>query len=243
MKKKILTILEVLLLLILIKLVATFVINEIFIKKYDNGTYDIKSIKILSFANFPESYIVHYNRGNVYYQNEQFTDAIEEYNKALEKHPTKKKECSIRINLALATLQALSGSDNSEENRNRNIEILKSARGILCEKNCAGENDNNGHSEEAEKLKADIDRMLKKLENEAQGGSDGEEDPEEEEENKKNNQNKTSKSNKNEIEKAEEELMKIQQQSLQERQEELTSNETRYAENSYEALFYEGKRW
>lgn len=242
MKKKILTILEVLLLLILIKLVATFVINEIFIKKYDNGNYDVKNIKILDFANFPESYIVYYNRGNIYYQNEQYKEAIEEYNKALENHPTKKKECSIRINLALATLQDLSGSDNSEENKNRNIEILKSARGILCEKNCAGEKDNNGHSEEAEKLKADIDKILKKLEEKEQGGDDGEES-EEGEEQEENKENKSNKGNKSEVEKAEEELMKIQQESLKERQEEITSNENMFGENSVEALFYEGKRW
>lgn len=240
MKKRILTIFEVLLLLILIKLIATFIINEIFIKKYDNSEFDINNLKILSFANFPESYIVHYNRGNIYYQRGQFKEAIEEYNKALEKHPPQRKECSIRINLALATLQSLSGSDNSEENRNRNIEILKSARGILCEKNCAGEKDNNGHSEEAEKLKADIDRMLKKLENEQQSGEEGEETEEGEEQakNKKNN-----KGNKSEVEKAEEELMKMQQEALKEREEKITSFETRYAENSTDALFYKGKRW
>ncbi len=69
MKKKILTIIEVLLLILLIKLVATFIINEIFIQNYNKGKYNTDNLKILSITNFPESYILHYNQGNTLYQN------------------------------------------------------------------------------------------------------------------------------------------------------------------------------
>lgn len=238
MKKKVLTFLEVLLLLILIKLVATFIINEIFIQNYNKGKYDENSIKILSIINFPEGYVYHYNKGNILYQNEKYEEAIDEYYKALEKQPPKEKECKIRINLALAKLQELRNNNDNEEDKNKNIAILKSARGILCEKGCAGEKDNNGHSEEAEKLKADIDRKLKELEKD----KDSEEDDDNEESDDEKDNNKKNNNQDNKTKKAEEKLKEIQEQSLEERQKELEANERLFSGDS-SSIFYDGKRW
>lgn len=240
MKKKIFTFLEVLLLLILIKLVATFIINEIFIQNYEKGKYNINSIKILSVMNFPEGYIYHYNKGNILYKNEKYTEAIEEYYKALERNPPEKKECQIRINLALARLQALRDNEDSEEDKNKNIDILKSARNILCEKGCAGEKENNGHSEEAEKLKADIDRKLKELEENQNDDDDDNDEKKDDEKEKEENKEKESKDKK--TKQAEEKLKQIQEQSLEERQKELEASDRLWNGDSSH-IFYEGKRW
>lgn len=233
MNKKILTIIEIILLLILIKLFLTFLLNGIFITKYNKEKYDINDLKILSLINFPESYIFHYNQGNVFYQNGKYDEAIEEYYTSLEKNPPEKKECSIRINLALAKLKTL--KSETEENKKKNIEILKQARKILCENGCANENDSNGHNEKAQELKDDIDKKLKQLE------ANQEENDSDEEDKKQDEKEKNSKEN-NKTKKAEEQLKKIQEESLEERQKELEINK-RLFNFDYTHIYYDGKTW
>lgn len=235
MNKKILTIIEIILLLILIKLFLTFVLNEMFIVKYNKEKYDTNDLKILSLMNFPQSYIYHYNQGNVLYQNGKYNEAIEEYYKSLEKHPPEKKECSIRINLALAKLKTL--KKETEENKKKNIEILKQARKILCENGCANENDSNGHNEKAQELKEDIDKKLKQLE------ADQEENSSDEKNENKNEQEKEEKTKENnKTKEAEEKLMKIQEQTIGERQKELEDNERLWSDD-YSYIYYDGKTW
>lgn len=152
-----------LLLLILIKLIIRFCINESFISEYNNGQYDEGKIQKLLILNIEEPYIAHYNYGNLLYKNADFYGAISEYNKALALFPAKEKECSIRINLALAMLKNINEEEVSEDNTKNTLEILKNAREVLCENGCANRNDDNGHSAEAEKLKKDIDKKIQEL--------------------------------------------------------------------------------
>ncbi|MCI8546214.1 MAG: hypothetical protein HFJ44_03165 [Clostridia bacterium] len=233
MNKKILTIIEIILLLILIKLFLTFLLNGIFIAKYNKEKYDINDLKVLSLINFPESYIYHYNQGNVLYQNGKYDEAIEEYYKSLEKHPPEKKECAIRINLTLAKLKTL--KSETEENKKKNIEILKQARKILCENGCANEEDSNGHSKKAQELKEDIDKKLKQLEEDKEENSSDEKNKEEQEKEEKSKEN-------NKTKEAEEKLMKIQEQTIGERQKELEDNEMLWSDD-YSYIYYDGKTW
>ena len=69
--KKIIRIIYIILILILIKLIISFTLNEIYISKYEKGIYKENLVKILEILNYPESYIAHYNHGNYYYQNEK----------------------------------------------------------------------------------------------------------------------------------------------------------------------------
>ena len=50
----------------------------------------------------------------------------------------------------------------------------------MCEKGCANEYDNNGHSEEAERLKKDIENKEKELQNSEESESENEEENENE---------------------------------------------------------------
>lgn len=209
--KKGLKIIYIFLLIIAIKLFLTFILNEIFISKYNDGEYRISDVKKVGFLNVTQTYIAHYNYGNVLYKNGDYDKAIEKYKKALKSFPPKKKECNIRINLALAMLSKIDVNNGKEEV----AKILLEARNILCEDGCANENDNNGHNKKAEELKRDIDNAIKELQNESQSGEERKED--EEEENKDDDNKRDDKKT------IEEQLKEIQKEGREERTEELDS--------------------
>ncbi len=226
MKVKILVIIEILLAIILLKFSITFALNKNFINNYNNKKYNEEDLAISEFLNIEQPYIVHYNKGNILYKNGKYNEAIEEYNKSLNLYPPEKKECKIRINIALSKIAMLEKDD--EEHKKKNIETLKSARYTLCEKGCANENDNNGHSKDAEKLKQDIDKKLNELEN-TNNTPSNQNEPENKPENKQE-------------ETKEEQLKKLQQEALKNRQQELENNERLWNyDPSY--ILYDGKRW
>lgn len=219
--KRISIMLYIFLCLIAFKLVSSFIINEYFILKYDKGIYEEKSIKYLFFINVFEPCVARYNYGNILYQNKDYDKAIEEYNKALQLFPSKKQECSIRINLALAMLNKI---DFENEEKEEIFEKLNEAKNILCETGCANLNDDNGHSKEAEILKKDIENMQNELQNEST-------DKKDEKDESKENQNTQEKN-------VEEKLKQIQKEGIEERQDALES--VNRLEN-YE--YYNGKKW
>ncbi len=229
----ILIIIEIVIVIIFLRFACVFFINERFLINYRKEKYNINSIKILAFANFSESYIYHYNQGNLFYKNGKYKEAINEYYKALEKYIPKGKECSIRINLALAKIATIEDI-NSEEDRQKNIDTLLSARNVLCEKGCANSNDNNGHSEEAEKLKQDIDKLLEKLQNPDKNEEEKEENKQQQEEEKKEK--------KDENDKKKEELKKRQKEAIQERQKEIEEDENLWKNTGVDS-YYDGKKW
>lgn len=162
MKKKILIIIYIVVLLICCVLAFRYIYNEVVISCYNRGDYSI-STEPLSALNLGESYIAHYNQGNIYYKSDKFEDAIESYKKALEQNPPEDKECSIRINLALAMLGTMAEDYSAEENVEASLETLKGARDVLLEKGCAAD-DTDGHNKTAQKLKNEIDEIIKQLE-------------------------------------------------------------------------------
>ena len=164
------TILAILCLLAL-KLIVSYVLNENFISQYNKGNYDPDNLRGLFALNWPESYVAPYNRGNALYHNNDFDGAIDEYNRALSFNPPDNRECSIRINIALAMLGKITEDDDSMdtaariENIDRSLELLHDAKEELFKHGdgCAHREDDNGHSETAEQLKADIEKMEKEL--------------------------------------------------------------------------------
>ena len=144
-------------------------VNKVFLVNYRNGTYSESPENLMSPMRFGENYVVPYNLGNVKYQQGDYETAAAYYYRALQSDPPEEeKECKIRINLALALLHNYPFDTMDMEN-NKEIEealqVLYTARGVLTETGCADESFEtaNGHSEEAEKLKKDIDEMIKKL--------------------------------------------------------------------------------
>lgn len=107
-------------------------------------------------------YIFLYNKGNKLYERYDYVGAIEQYQKALAANPPHFKECSVRVNLALAMIYNM-GEDFAEpENVESSIETLLAARDILLEDDCATEA-GDGHSEPAQQLKEEIDKLLEQL--------------------------------------------------------------------------------
>lgn len=143
-------------------------LNEKFIKNYNDGNYSDKYEKILLNLNYPESYVANYNLGNVCYKNGEYDEAIIYYKKALEENPPHKahKECDIRVNLSLSMLEKIDWDNiSSEKDVEKTIRMLQAARNVLTEEGCANPDDPNGHDEDAEQLKKDIDDMIQQLQN------------------------------------------------------------------------------
>jgi tetratricopeptide (TPR) repeat protein len=118
--------------------------------------------------NIPDGYVPLYNLGNAYYKDGDYEQAAAFYYTALEYDPPEiDEECKIRINLALALLHQIDFNDlDTQQKVDRAITHLNGARGVLTEHGCANPEDDKGHSEDAEKLKKDIDEMLEKLKKE-----------------------------------------------------------------------------
>lgn len=196
-----------------------YIYNEKLISEYNDEEYDMNT-KPLFFANCFEPCVAYYNRGNVCYKKENYEEAIDNYKMALEKNPGEVKECSIRINLALAMIYNMGEDYAQPEKIDQSIKILEEARDILLEKGCAAD-DGKGHSETAQKLKEEIDALIEKLKEEKES-----------QENNQNNQNQNQNQNnaQGEQEDPDQELMEQLQQNQadahQEREENLEQQES-----------------
>jgi len=141
-----------------------YTVNANFVKSFENGNYSTVGERLLLLSNMPEGYVTYYNLGNASYRNQNYEEAIVSYQHALKYKIPEGKECPIRINLALALL-SLKDFDHLEPSEiDDAIKILKTARGMLTEVGCADPDGTNGHNADAEKLKQEIDELLKKLE-------------------------------------------------------------------------------
>lgn len=165
----------VLMFLICGKLGFSYIYNELLIDDYNDNDYS-SDVDPLLFANVVQSYLAHYNMGNIHYQNGEYQLAIEEYKEAMEADPGHDEECDIRINLALAMIGTLPEDYYVTENLKTTIETLTEARGVLIEEDCANDS-GDGHSETAEKLKREIDEILDNLHNMQQQKPDDNNDP------------------------------------------------------------------
>ena len=211
------------LILLIAFLTVRFLINYRYYSNFDSEDFTPDDLKVLLIGNIAESYVVYYNRGNIEFENGNYEVAITEYNNALDKNPPEKKECKIRINLAFSMLKLLNFGDvETEQKRNELIKKLEDVKKVLTEDGCAHENDNNGHSSDAQQLKNDIDKYIEELkQNQTQ-----KQDPKKEEPNEKDSKE----------EKVKKELEKLKQESLKNKQE----MEELFKEHDY---FFDGKTW
>lgn len=196
--------------------------NASFLDKYDKGVYATKNEEKLKKVNVVEGYLPYYNLGNVYYKEEKYDDAIASYKKALEYHPSHGKECSVRINLALAMIKKIKfDAIATEKDRDRAIDQLLAARAVLCEEGCADADDDNGHSEEAEKLKKDIDDMIEQLKNPPESDNQNQDDQDDNQNQDNQDQNQDQQQNQDQSQREkdiQDQLEKDRQQNQQERQ-------------------------
>ncbi len=136
-------------------------------------------ITLLLVCNFviSRNYIENYNIGNKLYKEKKYDEAIDKYKKALESiNIPQKKECSIRINYALAICKTVQIDMSDSESVSNAIRKYESAIDVLTEKGCANKDDDNGHSEKAEQLKKDIQEAINKLKSTEKVEGDSEEE-------------------------------------------------------------------
>lgn len=183
--KRFLKIIIVFILILLAKVSITFTINELVIQEYQKENYDTSLINSLYTLNLIEPYIAYYNHGNFLYQKEQYQEAQEKYQIALNNHPPSSRVCNIQINLTLSKVKQIDMS-----NPEKALEQLKNARNTLYENHCADAKDDSGESEQAEQLKEEIKELEKQLGGSGEEQDPNEKDPEKDEKEKENQKEK-----------------------------------------------------
>ena len=219
--KKILKIIFIILLIILIKFIYSFTINEIIIFNYNKKIYNTSLIKTLYILNFNQPYIAYYNEGNILYNKENYKEAINKYNKAISKNPPQDKVCDVRINLSLSIIKNITSNDYKTV-----YNELEKAKNNLYNNNCANPIDNSGYSPDAEKLEEEIKDLQNNINVEfIKIKSDDTNAQEEEEKNE-------------DYSDIEEELKQIEKESRADRETDLSSYE-----NIGNSSYYSGKNW
>ena len=227
MKGKRLIVIFIVLVLVMLKLIFNIITNYIIISQYNNGQYLEKQSKLLTYINFQQRYVENYNYGNIWYKNEKYEEAIEQYKKALNYRVPKYKECKIRINYALAICKTVELNEADSKSIEDAIKKYENAIDILTQNYCANKNDNNGHSQEAEQLKKDIKKEIERLKK-LQKDNNKSQDNKKDENNTKNEENNTIE---NQIKKEKEEAIKEQREK---------ENKFRKYNNEYN---YDKKNW
>jgi tetratricopeptide (TPR) repeat protein len=203
--------------------------------------------------NFPDSYLPYYNLGNVAYQNGDYDEAIANYKKALEiGAPHEDKECNIRVNLALSMLMKIDWANmTTQKDVERAIRQLKAARNVLTEEGCANPDDPNGHNEDAEKLKKDIDDMLDQLQQQNDSGDSNEQQDDqqnqgqdEQQEPEKKESTKREDDLKDKLDDQKRDSMQERQQAEQDKQNEIEAKENNQnPQGGMGGNNYDGKTW
>ena len=185
----------------------------------------------------------YYNLGNESYNAGYYDVAESYYRLAMEENPSHSEQCPIRINEALSIVTPLTPESITQDNLDETIARLEEARDILCEDGCANMDDDNGHNEQSQILKNEIDEYIELLKNPPPpSGSD---DQDQDNNQNQNNQNQNNNSNSKEQQKTpeqekedklREEFDDIQKQGMEERQSDLGN-----AGEDYE--YYGGKSW
>lgn len=86
-----------------VRLIGLSVVNQTAIDLYDAGAYDASADRSTSLLDqtLIEPYLPWFNRGDAKAAQEQYTDAIDDFERALELAPAE-RQCDVRVNLALS---------------------------------------------------------------------------------------------------------------------------------------------
>ena len=226
--------------------VLGYCMNAYYVSEASKGKYHPEMEKFFMNFHFPNEYIIWYNIGNYYFDEEEYEEAEEYYLKAIECGIPYEKECPVKVNLALAMMGQLSDDEWDEffysispelmSASARKVEkTLKEAIEVLTEDGCAAEDeDEEGHNEEAQQLKEEIEELLENAgcsgDEEDEEEDQGEEEEDEEDEQEPDDGDEEEDEDSSSLD--EEEIMEHIQQQLDENQAERTDDQQFY-ENYY----------
>ena len=172
-----------------ILIIIRSVVNALFLYNYDHGSYQTIAEYTVDNIAVGENYVIPFNLGNAEYQRQNYEKAIPYYWEALSKKmPETEEECKVRVNLALSMCHTIDFDSLDVTDADAVMEaisVLVEARYVLTEKGCASEpvGSYDGHFENADKLRNDIDEMLQYLsqyapneEGQGEGGGGGEDE-------------------------------------------------------------------
>lgn len=219
-------------------------INAAFAGALEQGTPEPSAEEGLLILNAPEGYVPHYNMGNAYYKREQYDEAIDQYQRALQYHPADGRECDIRVNLALAMLHKIDFDDlGTDKKIDKAIQQLRAARLVLTEEGCAADEGPDGHDPEAQKLREEIDRMIEELQQQKENQDSEDQEQEEQQQQQQQQQDQKDKQKSAREREIEEKMKRQKQQSMQEQEEAQKQKEYREREDDGGYGNYEGKNW
>ena len=203
MKKK-LIIIYIIFFLIGLHLSFRYLLNEKFISDYKNGKYTGNVLDILKIINYPDSYIVYFNKGDSYYRKQEYKNAQDEFEKALKRAP-EDKVCIVTNNLSLSMLQQVDFEKKGWD------EKLIAVEDVLIKDECATI-DNNGNDEDSQELYNEIEYILQ---NAGQGNGEGDEqDDEQQQEEEENDEDDKEEDIREKIKKQQEEVNKERDKDL-----------------------------
>ena len=106
---------------VLIKIIFKISTNKFFINNYQKKDQEYR-LKVNTFLNIYEPYVVYYNYGNYLYQKEEYDKAYEKYLQALKYNMSSDNFCRLNMNIA-ATLYKVSEGMN----KTNKVKLLKEA--------------------------------------------------------------------------------------------------------------------
>lgn len=231
----VLAVVGTLILVLSLSIIIRVGVNHSFISDYRRGVYAADKEEKLLVLNVPESYLPYYNMGNVAFKNGDYNSAIAYYTQALSLKPTGKRECQVRINLALAMVYSIDLYHlDSQDKIDTALIILYKARDILMENGWAADDPAQARDATAQQLKEDIDRLIEQLENPEGGGSGDSKDDQNNSGNSDDNNNQQPSGGKED--KHKDELRRQQKGALDEK-----SREQEDLDKSYDGRKYNGK--
>ena len=165
MKKKIFAVVYALVIILFARQALNVFYNSYILDRYDDKDYSY-NLNLLLGLNCFEPYIAYFNNGNIYYMNGLYQEAADSYRQALTYVDLPKyRECKVRINLALALIKPLKPVQDytTAESIDEALAVLYEARDVLLDDGCA-DDFNTGHSPKAQRLKNEIDELIRQLE-------------------------------------------------------------------------------
>jgi len=170
--KKNLYIIIVILIIIIACFKIRFILNDSFIKDFNNIEYKEDKIKLLNNLNYYEAYVAIKNYGDYYFKMAEYEKAIEKYDEALTKKMPQEKACDTRINACLSVYKLIDMSKKEEA-----IDYLKKAKSYVHDDDCLTLEEGSSSKGDAENMDEQIDKTLEELQKGQSKGSGDDPDP------------------------------------------------------------------